>query len=277
MKNLQVVNWKRYTLLRRIVLVLVLVLFLFQFLRIKLLIGGLSGSLLISWIKLLDPFAFVEALIASKKFTIDSLWAVIPVVLIYLIFGRAFCGWVCPMDLFFNWINRLKISPFLEISYRIPLYIGYIIVLFFLLISFISGIPVFTNYISHLTNFFRTLTALVFLTFNFPVDFSLLLYSLFFLLFLLFLEGLFPRLWCRVLCPVGKIYGLFNKISLLHLKFQDKDCLQCFSCERVCYMGVKIAERVPQGRIRSQACIFCGNCVEACGGKANLIKFKLGV
>ncbi|MCS7149155.1 MAG: 4Fe-4S binding protein [Caldimicrobium sp.] len=269
--------WKRYSFLRRWILLLVIFLFLLQFLRIKFLIGGLSGSLFLSWVKILDPFAFLESLVASKTFTIDALWATIPVILVYLIFGRAFCGWVCPMDLLFSWVNRLK-RPFeVKFAEKIPSKVGFIIAGLLLLLSFLIEIPIFSNYLSHLTNFFRSLTALVFLIADLPVDLSLFAYSVMSLIILLILEFCFPRLWCRVLCPVGKIYGLFNKVSLLHLRYKDGECLQCASCDKVCYMKVKISQNIERRKLRSQDCIFCGNCVETCEGKAHLIKFKLGV
>lgn len=270
-------SWKRYSLLRRWILLLVILVFLLQFLRIKLMVGGLSGSLLLSWVKILDPFAFLESFVASKTFTVDALWATVPVILVYLIFGRAFCGWVCPMDLFFSWINRLKRPFVVKFVEKIPSKIGILIAVAFLFLSFITGIPFFSNYLSHLTNFFRSLTAMIFFVSDLPVDLSLFAYSIISLVFLLILEFFFPRLWCRVLCPVGKIYGLFNKVSLLHLRYKDGECLQCASCDRVCYMKVKISQNIERRKLRSQDCIFCGNCVEACEGKANLIKFKLGV
>ena len=260
--------------LRRFVLLWIVILFSLQFLRIKILVGGLSGSLAVWFLKLIDVFAYLESLIASRDFTITAFWAVIPVVAIYLIFGRAFCGWVCPMDFLFEIVDKLKarssrinISPWLGYGFAVGL----------LVISAMIGIPFFTNYLSHLTNLFRFLTGSVFLALNLPVEPVVLAYSGGIIILLLCLEYFFPRLWCKVLCPVGKTYGIFNKASLLKLKFKKGECGECNLCEQVCYMDVKIARYIDQPGLRDVNCIYCGRCVEGCDTRGKLIKMGFNI
>uniref|UniRef100_A0A832GL91 4Fe-4S binding protein n=1 Tax=Caldimicrobium thiodismutans TaxID=1653476 RepID=A0A832GL91_9BACT len=267
----------RYSLLRRLTLLIVLTLFILQLFRVKVLVGGLSGSLLISWIKLLDPFAYLESLLASKNFNLQTLWAVLPVLLIYFIFGRSFCGWICPMDLLFGLLDRLKVPYRFSIAQRISSSLGFLVFFSFLGLSFFFSLPLFTNYFSHLTNFFRAITGIYFFLFDLPVDLSLLVYSLSLILFLLIMELILPRFWCRILCPVGKFYGLLNKVSLLHLRYKEGECFHCRLCDRQCYMGVNVSQNVGKGKLRSQDCIYCGNCVEACETKGKIVKFKIGV
>ncbi len=255
----------------------ILILFLLQFLKIKVLVGGLTGSLAIWFVNLIDVFAYFESLIASKDFTTTALLAVLPIIVIYLIFGRAFCGWVCPMDFLYEMIDGLKGNRQWttgDVIKRISPKIGYVIVAALLIVSGMMNIPFFTNYISHLTNFFRLLTGSVFIVFNFPFDSVVLAYSGGMIFLLLGLEYFFPRLWCRVLCPVGKTYGLFNKVSLLKLKFIEGECGECNLCDQMCYMNVKIAKNIDQPGLRDINCIYCGRCVEGCGTKGRLIKMK---
>lgn len=94
--------------LRRFVMLGIVILFLLQFLRVKVLIGSLSGSLVLWFINLIDVFAFFESLAASKDFTATAVIAVIPLIGIYLIFGRAFCGWVCPMDFLYEMVDKIR-------------------------------------------------------------------------------------------------------------------------------------------------------------------------
>jgi len=267
-------GFSKLSILRRYVMLGIIALFLIQFLRVKIFIGGLSGSLAVWFVNLIDVFAYFESLIASKDFTSGALIAVLPIIGIYLIFGRAFCGWVCPMDFLYSLVNRL--NDWLKKRPMVSPKIGYLIAGVLLVISGISGIPFFTNYLSHLTNFFRAISSGVYLAFDFPAEPVVLYFSVAVIFSLLVLEYFSPRLWCVVLCPVGKIYGLFNKICLLKIKFTEGDCGECNLCEQVCYMDVKITAYLDQRGIRDTNCIYCGRCVEGCGTKGKLIKMKFG-
>ncbi|MBI5410153.1 MAG: 4Fe-4S binding protein [Nitrospirae bacterium] len=278
--------------LRRFVLLIIIALFLLQFLRIKILVGGLTGSLAVWLVKLLDVFAYLETLAASRDFTATALWAALPVVGLYLVFGRAFCGWACPMDFLFELVNKTGVGgqgsgvgdsplsrgvrgvfpPFLNSNN-----FGYIIAGSFIILSAILGVPLFTRYLSHLTNFFTAITSAVYISLDLPADPMVLLFSGTVIFSLLILEYFFPRLYCRVLCPVGKIYGLFNKISLLRLKFVEGNCGECNLCEQVCYMKVRITPYMDQPGLRDTNCIYCGRCVEGCETKGKLVKIELKV
>jgi len=263
--------------LRRFVLLGIIILFLLQFLRVKILVGGLTGSLAVWFVKFMDVFAYFESLIASMDFTTTALIAVLPVIGIYLIFGRAFCGWVCPMDFLYERMDKIRGDRQGAIGGRmkkISPKIGYIIAAAFLGLSAILNVPFFTNYFSHLTNFFRMLTGGVFLAMNLPIEPAVFVYSAGVISFLLGLEYFFPRLWCRVLCPVGKTYGIFNKASLLKLKFAEGQCGECNLCDQVCYMNVKIAQHIDRPGLRDANCIYCGRCVEGCETKGRLIKMR---
>ncbi len=257
----------------------ILILFLLQFVNIKLLVGGLTGSAVLWSLNLIDVFAYIESLVASLDFTKESFIAVLAVSGLYLIFGRAFCGWVCPMDFLYEIIDRVKkpqLSGLQKISAKIPPQTGYIIAAFLLFVSCLIGIPVFSNYASHLTNFFRALTGVVSLILDLPVGKDVVIYSIAVILFLLLFEFFFPRLWCRALCPVGKVYGLFNKVSLLRIGFvEGRQCGECMLCDQTCYMNVKIAMNIDKPALRDSNCIYCGRCSEGCETKSRLIKLKL--
>jgi len=257
--------------LRRYFMLGIVILFLLQFVRIKILVGGLSGSVAVWFVKLLDIFAYTESIAASRDFTLTALLAMLPVLGIYLIFGRAFCGWICPMDFLFEQTGKLR-RHHGRIS--IPPAAGYILSVSFIIASGLLGIPVFTNYVSHLTNFFRFITAGVSFGLKFPVESSVIVYSGSVIAGLLILELLSPRLWCRSLCPVGRVYGLLNKVSLLRLGFTEGTCGECNLCDQQCYMGVKIARNIDQPSLRDSNCIYCGRCVEGCDTKGKIVKIK---
>ncbi|MBZ0157866.1 MAG: 4Fe-4S binding protein [Alphaproteobacteria bacterium] len=274
--------------LRRFFLLGVLALFFLQFARVESMVGSLSGSSACQYLRLIDVFAFLESLAASRDFTVYALTAVLPVAGLYLVFGRAFCGWLCPMDFLYEIVEALKVrrnmppisivsaKTHARISSLFPK-IGCGVAGVFLLASFLAHIPLFSNYFSHLTHFFRFLTGAVFFVFALPVEGTVLLFSAGGIAALLLLECVCPRLWCRALCPVGRTYGLFNKISLLRLSFTEEgECGECNLCDQKCYMQVKIARHIDQPGIRDMNCIYCGRCMDACATKGRLIKMKFG-
>ena len=68
------------------------------------------------------------------------------------------------------------------------------------------------------------------------------------------------RFFCRFFCPLGAIYGLFNKISLLGMKVEQDKCTNCGLCMGKCKMDtIKVGDH---------ECISCGDCVNVCPTKA---------
>ncbi|MFP3867112.1 MAG: 4Fe-4S binding protein [Desulfobacteraceae bacterium] len=67
------------------------------------------------------------------------------------------------------------------------------------------------------------------------------------------------RAFCRVLCPLGAFYGLFNKYSMFRLNYDEDKCVHCHACYRQCPMGVR-----PYQYADDANCIRCLKCVQAC-------------
>jgi polyferredoxin len=71
--------------------------------------------------------------------------------------------------------------------------------------------------------------------------------------------ALFHRFFCRVLCPLGAVYGLLNRWSLYTLRVDAAKCSRCGACARACRMGVD-----PVADPDSPECVRCGDCQAAC-------------
>jgi polyferredoxin len=94
------------------------------------------------------------------------------------------------------------------------------------------------------------------------------------LILVLFFYGSFriARFWCRYLCPLGALMGIFGKFSLLGIKRNLLNCTHCPECEKQCPMQVKILE-LPWSKFNDSECILCLECSDACGRDAIRFKF----
>jgi cytochrome c oxidase accessory protein FixG len=95
-----------------------------------------------------------------------------------------------------------------------------------------------------------------------------------------FLDFAFVRQkFCTTICPYGYLQGmLVDKNSLLvHYRDENKSCIECKKCVRVCPMEIDIRDSPKQIE-----CVHCGECIDACGdvlgrlGRPTLIHYAWG-
>ncbi len=79
------------------------------------------------------------------------------------------------------------------------------------------------------------------------------------------------RPFCKYLCPLGAIYGFFNRIALYRMDLDADRCVSCGKCKKVCQMGVD-----PVRECNSAECIRCGDCVRNCPVNAIHMGIKHG-
>ncbi len=66
------------------------------------------------------------------------------------------------------------------------------------------------------------------------------------------------RPFCRVLCPLGAVWGLAGKVSILRMRV-DSTCIRCDKCRSVCPVDISIYTEP-----NSAECIRCGRCIDVC-------------
>ena len=218
------------------------------------------------------PIGAMQAVSGSISFKI-SFYVVGFVLALGVLFGRAICGFICPFGLI------------QELLYKIPFpkkrlwkgftYVKYVILLVFvLLLPVVSvntvgmGAPAFCEYICPA----GTLEGGIPLLATHPELRQIIgaLFSFKACVLLLTLIGclMICRFFCKVMCPLGAIYGILNKISLYHMEINTENCVSCGKCHAVCPMDVNPAENPD-----SAECIRCGRCVEGCSRQALIFRF----
>ena len=80
----------------------------------------------------------------------------------------------------------------------------------------------------------------------------------------LFLIAIFfvKRPWCRILCPLGAIFSLFNRVSAFFVRFNADKCTHCERCHKLCEYGIE-----PEKTPNNLRCIRCLECTQ-CGPEA---------
>jgi polyferredoxin len=77
-----------------------------------------------------------------------------------------------------------------------------------------------------------------------------------------------PRFFCRVVCPLGALLGIFSKFAIWRI---DRDPVRCTDCD-LCLKSCEGASD-PQGDLRKSECFVCLNCIEDCPHDALSFRF----
>uniref|UniRef100_UPI00402A7625 4Fe-4S dicluster domain-containing protein n=1 Tax=Turicimonas muris TaxID=1796652 RepID=UPI00402A7625 len=252
------------------------------------------------------PLGALETFLASKTFVPSVFFAFLLFIVVAVIVGRAFCGWMCPVPLLRSVLGAeekrtskdypkgaKESEPDLEgkradfavadvqeekaafssakITDRsIPK--GPFYVLFAALGSaLVFGFPVFCL-ICPVGLTFGVILGVWSFFYTGSASWTLLL-----ILAFLFLEIFFLRKWCHQFCPIGALISL---VSIFNRSFRPKvssGCyklkggLNCNRCSIACPEGIQLLYN-PSSRELSR-CIKCGKCADAC--PAHAIHFPL--
>jgi len=277
--------------MRRITQVLILLLFLFLLIQTESKGNddlGYPVRLFLDFDPLILATTLLSAHAAAKAFALSLVTIVVTI-----LFGRVFCGWVCPLGTLNNFVGSIrKKRPvgMYENWYRVKYYIliailasalftlqpvGIMDPLSFLIRSFsISVYPVF-NY--GVRSVFDTLysanpfgitglsepvySVMKKTVLSFEQSFynqSVFIGTIFFLV--LGLNFIEKRFWCKYLCPLGAFLGILSRFSLLKRSVSE-GCTSCGACATACQGN---AQPDAREHWRDAECLVCRNCDDIC-------------
>jgi polyferredoxin len=223
----------------------------------------------VEWFLELDPLVALTTLLASHHLHHTLLWA-IPLVVLTLIFGRFFCGWMCPMGVLHQAIGFLfrKRRPLERIADNAPRKsrrVKYVILTVFLGMAAMGSTQI--GLFDPIASTWRGLSVSVLPAASNTAhglyqgerhfQWATLVTIIFF--GALALNLVYQRFYCRVLCPLGALLGLLAKFSLFRI---SKDVSKCNDC-RVCGADCQGAAD-PQGTVLATECMVCLNCTSGC-------------
>ncbi|EGQ7947789.1 TPA: quinol dehydrogenase ferredoxin subunit NapH [Vibrio parahaemolyticus] len=257
----------RFLVLRRLCQLTIIALFMAGP-TLGVLTGNLSSSMLLDTVPLSDPLIVLQALATGHIPEFNALLGVVIVVVFYAILApRAFCAWVCPLNIVTDLAAWLRRKFNIKASYRWSPAIRYWLIPVLMLGSALSGAILWT-WLDPVAALHRGLV--------FGMGAGWVLIALVFVLDLLLVE----HGWCGHLCPLGATYGVIGRKSLLRVTaVRREDCTKCMDCFYVCPEPEVLRQPLKEGdrRVMDQNCISCGRCLDVCPEHVFEFKTRLNV
>ncbi len=236
----------------------------------------------------MDPAAAIAASLSARTL-IPSLWPAAVLLMLTLILGRFFCGYVCPLGTAIDAADAaMRRKRRRNAAGPAPAGWGRIqyLVLFFIIGAAALGISFAwtTAPLVLVTRFFALviypvaalfgsaaavllrpaaditgLSGLAYLQVDIP-RYALQWFTLGTVGLILAAGRIAPRCWCRYFCPAGAAFALFSIKPLLRRRVSDA-CYQCGECARGCP-----TEAIPADPFETDftACITCHACERIC-------------
>lgn len=219
---------------------------------IRTICSGIIFALLVFAVSMLIAFINNGGEITIEKLVPIIIVAGVAFLVFAIIFGRLFCGFLCPLGLLFDvvWkITELLHLPKLKrdekfmkvINILNKVFLGFFICGILALIVILIFAPEILSGVS------------------IPIFVPIIAASV-----MIILNSLARRFFCNV-CPIGSFIGIFKKASIAKLEKECGDCLLCGACYEACPMRIKeIYTQVNDKDVSNSQCIYCGECIKKC-------------
>ena len=183
------------------------------------------------------------------------------IVLVSLVFGKAFCSWLCPVGFLSELIGdfgkkifkkNIKLPKLLDYPLRSLKYLmlGFLFYSVFFLMS-TTAIKAFLDSPYNLVADIKM--------YYFFADISR--FALIVIGFLFLLSIVLRGFWCRYLCPYGALLGITSLLSPNKIKRNQVSCIDCGLCNKACPSFIKV-DKVKT--VISDECNTCLSCIDAC-------------
>jgi polyferredoxin len=228
----------------------------------------------VNWILQLDPLVAVGTILSTGKFY-WPLHCALGTVILTIVFGRFFCGWLCPFGSIHHFVGYLgnrnkKVTERIRLNkYRKAQSIKYLVLIFLLAMAafpslastlatgLLDPIPLVTRsfqlVLLPILDGGTHLTSMA----NRYYEFGWLIFAVFATAVLMNL--VIPRFYCRFICPLGAFLGIISRFSIWRIGKTKSECFNCKMCEKACEGGCE-----PSGNIKIAECVLCLNCRQDC-------------
>ena len=249
----------RYRILRRVVQISVLSLFFAgNAVGWKVLQGDLSSSLLFGVVPLADPFVLLQVFATGTMVAGQALLGGGIVLLFFAaVAGRAFCGWVCPVNIVTDLADTVSAAAGGENrALQMSRNARYWVLGLSLALSAWLGIAAF-EWISPIGALHRGVI------FGMGMGWTSVVAVFLFDVFVV------RNGFCGHLCPLGAFYSLTGGWSAVRVLHSKDACTRCMRCVESC-PEPQVLPLVGKwnGAVTSGECTNCGRCIEVCPDRA---------
>ena len=169
--------------------------------------------------------------------------------------GRIACGTLCP----FGYIQEL-LYKFPSLKLRIAAWLTYLKYAVLAGLVFVIPYVSLQPWFSKLCPVGTLIGGLPWVTIN--TEIRMMAHELFWvkvgiLITVVVLSAMAKRPFCRVICPLGAIFSLFNRVSLVRLRWNESACTHCDKCTRICPMDISVYKDA-----NNHNCIRCLDCTQ---------------
>ena len=213
------------------------------------------------------PIGSLQATLNAREYKL-SLYVFGILAVFGTLIGRFVCGFLCPFGLIQDLLFKI---PFVKKIRRLPGEKGLRWLRFVFLAIFVILLPLFVIDFTGLGEpwFCKWICPVGTLEGGLPLVLLnnamrgaagfLFRWKLVILIITLLSSIIIYRPFCRYVCPLGAVYGLFNKTSLYRIKIDSEKCIGCGLCQKKCQLDIPVWQNPD-----SMDCIRCGECKTAC-------------
>jgi len=240
----------------------------------------------------MDPLLGLLAMVSTRRVIEVMLIYALPIVLLTILAGRFFCGWLCPLGTCLDAADVIAFRKRRVESGKRKAQTGRArnvkyYLLFAILIAAVMSAQV-AYLVDPITIITRAFTFAVFPIVQFGMRslagvetvgdrLPFLAQSAFFpgdvqyffrlnflaaamFIAIIGLNSITRRYWCRNLCPLGALLGVLSKVSIIRRQVDSK-CTKCSKCIPHCKTGAILEDPT---QYQATECIYCYNCTHVC-------------
>jgi len=226
-------------------------------------------------------------------FVLAMIVGIVFIVLFTVVYGRIFCGWLCPQTVFMEMVYR-KLEYLIEGNATRQKQLNKKAVdldklfrkslkhILFFLIGFVTG-NIFLSYIIGIEELFAIITS------SPTQHLTGLVWMLVFSVVFYFVFANFREQACTLVCPYGRFQGVLLDANSIVISYDHNrgdprgklkegkvavgngDCINCGKCYRVCPTGIDIRNGT------QLECINCTACIDACNEIMDKVKLPRGL
>lgn len=213
------------------------------------------------------PIGSLQAVLGSRDYKF-SFYIIGFLMILGSVFGRFVCGWLCPFGLVQELLYKIPV-PFKRKNlpgHKKLVRLKYIVLVLFVMVlpltvtDFLGqGSPWFCQYICPSGTLLAGIPLVLGNSSLRSAVGFLFQWKVLILAVIVIGSTMIYRPFCKYLCPLGAVYGLFHPIALYRYQVDEIACTKCGKCQKVCKMDIPVYEEP-----NSRECIRCGDCIKAC-------------